>query len=277
MRVGVGLPTTTPGATGPLIVDWARRAEEGPFTSVGVLDRVVYRSYDPLVALAAAAAATSRVRLVSMVVIGPLRNTILLAKQAASIDAVSGGRLTLGVSIGARADDYDAVGADASTRGRRLTEQLGDIRDAWEDRAIGPEVAGDGPRLLVGGGSGEAFLRMARYANGYVHGGGPPRAFGAAAARARAAWIEAGRPGDPELWGQAYFALGGAEQGADYLRHYYAFTGAFAEKIAAGLLTTAASVKDMVRGYADAGCDELVFFPTTSDPAELDRLAEVVG
>ncbi len=277
MRIGVGLPTTTPGATGRLVVDWARQADQGPFTSLGVLDRVVYHSYDPLMALAAAAAVTERVGLVSMVVIGPLRNTILLAKQAASIDALSGGRLTLGLSIGARHDDYEAAGVDAGDRGRRLTEQLGAIRDAWEDRTIGPNVEGDGPRLLVGGGSGEAFLRMARYANGYVHGGGPPRAFAAAAAKARAAWVEAERPGEPELWGQAYFALGDPEAGVGYLRHYYAFTGAFAERIAAGNLTTAAAVKDLVRGYADAGCDELVLFPTTSDPDELSRLAEVVG
>ncbi len=276
MRIGVGLPTTTPGATGRLVVDWARQADQGPFTSVGVLDRVVYQSYDPLAALAAAAAVTERVRLVSMVVIGPLRNTTLLAKQAASIDAISGGRLTLGLSIGARHDDYEAVGVEPGDRGVRLTEQLGAIRDAWEDRAIGPDVAGDGPRLLVGGNSGEAFLRMARYANGYVHGGGPPRAFAAAAAKARAAWVEAERPGAPELWGQAYFHLGGGDAGADYLRHYYAFTGAFAERIAAGNLTSPAAVKDLVRGYADAGCDELVLFPTTSDPDELRRLTEVV-
>ncbi len=277
MRIGIGLPTTTPGATGELVVDWARRADPGPFTSVGVLDRIVYHSYDPLVALAAAAAVTDAVRLVSMVVIGPLRNTILLGKQAASIDAISGGRLTLGLSIGARHDDYQAAGIDPGDRGRRLTRQLGEIRDAWEDGAIGPDVLGDGPRLLVGGGSGEAFLRMARFANGYVHGGGPPRAFASAAAKARAAWVEAGRPGEPELWGQAYFSLTDADAGAAYLRRYYAFTGAFAAKIADGNLTTAAAVRDLVRGYADAGCDELVLFPTTSDPAELDRLADVVG
>ena len=87
MRVGVGLPSTLPGASGPLLVEWARRAEAGPFSSLGVLDRLVYDSYDPLLALAAAAAVTQRVRLVTMIVIGPLRNTTLLAKTAASLDS----------------------------------------------------------------------------------------------------------------------------------------------------------------------------------------------
>src|SRR5437899_3177869 len=84
------------------------------------------------------------------------------------------------------------------------------------------------------------FTRMARYADGHMHGGGPPRAFGGAVARALTAWSDLGRPGRPALWGMGYFALGdgAAEAGAEYLRHYYAFTGSFADKIAAGNLTS---------------------------------------
>ncbi|HXQ55317.1 MAG TPA: LLM class flavin-dependent oxidoreductase, partial [Actinomycetes bacterium] len=122
MEVGVGLPTTTPGADGRCVLEWARRAEDGPFASLGVLDRMVYPSVEPFAALSAAAAVTSRVRLVTMVVIGPLRNTVLLAKQAASLDLLSGGRLTLGLAIGARADDYEVMGVDRAGRGRRLGE-----------------------------------------------------------------------------------------------------------------------------------------------------------
>jgi hypothetical protein len=118
---------------------------------------------------------------------------------------------------------------------------------------------------------------MARCADGYVHGGGPPRAFAAAAARAWAAWRDLERPGRPELWGQGYFALGDADAGAAYLRDYYAFTGPFASKVAAGNLSSGRAVKDFVRGYEDAGCDHLVLLPTVSDPAQLDRLADVLG
>lgn len=279
MRIGVGLPTTTPGGDAALITDWAHRADrDGPFTSLGVLDRTVYNSYDPMMALAAAAAVTERVRLTSMIVIGPLRNTMTLAKQAASIDALAGGRLTLGLSIGARREDYDAVGARWAGRGEQLSNQLAELRDAWERDDIGPAPATPGgPDLLVGGGAGESFLRAARYADGYVHGGGPPRAFASAANKAHAAWRDAGRPGEPQLWGQAYFCLGDTAAGDAYLRDYYAFTGAFAERIAGGLLTTARAITDLVRGYAEAGCHELILFPTTSDPGELDRLAEVVA
>jgi alkanesulfonate monooxygenase SsuD/methylene tetrahydromethanopterin reductase-like flavin-dependent oxidoreductase (luciferase family) len=278
MEVGVGLPTTTPGADGTGILEWARRADRGPFASLGVLDRMVYRSVEPFAALSAAAAVTARARLVTMVVIGPLRNTALLAKQAASLDLLSAGRLTLGLAIGARTDDYRALGVDPAGRGRRLGEQLAELRELWEKAEVGPEpVQPGGPPLLAGGLSGEAFARMARGADGYVHGGGPPRAFAAAAARAWAAWRDLERPGRPQLWGQGYFALGDADAGDAYLRDYYAFTGPFAAKVAAGNLSSGRAVKDFVRGYEDAGCDHLVLLPTVSDPAQLDRLADVLG
>jgi alkanesulfonate monooxygenase SsuD/methylene tetrahydromethanopterin reductase-like flavin-dependent oxidoreductase (luciferase family) len=282
MRIGIGLPTSTPplGARhrGPELLAWATGAEAGPFASLGVTDRLVYDCTDPMVALAAAAAVTTRLRLVTMVVIGPIRPAAVLAAQAASLDALSGGRVTLGVSLGARRDDYDAAGADWSHRGRQLSDELAALRDIWEGTSVGPRPASPaGPDLLVGGGSGAAFLRAARYADGYVHGGGPPRAFAGAAERARAAWTDAGRPGDPQLWGQSYFSLADPDAGAAYLRHYYAFTGPFAERIAAGLLDSPKAIREQVAGYAEAGCDELVLLPATSDPSELARLADAVA
>ena len=257
------------------MLGWARRAEAARFSSLAVLDRVVYDSLEPFAALAGAAAATERVRLATMIAIGPLRPTALLAKQAASVNELSGGRFTLGLAVGARSDDYEATGVDPKGRGRKLDEQLAYIRGDVDGDRIGP--ARDGMQVLVGGGSGRAFSRMARYADGYAHGGGPPRAFESAAARARAAWTDLGRPGQPVLWGQGYFALGDAERGNDYLLDYYAFTGPFAERIAAANLTSARAVKDFVRGYEEAGCDELVLFPTVSDLGQLERLQEALA
>ncbi len=277
MQIGVGLPATIPGAPRRTVLDWAREADQGPFSSLGVLDRVLYDNYEPLTVLAAAAAITERVQLAACIIIAPLRRTALLAKEAASVQALSGGRLVLGLGLGARQDDYHATGVDMRTRGRRLTDQLVEMRRQWEDEAIGPRID-DRPLLLVGGGGGLAVSRMARYADGYVHSGGPPRAFARGAAEARAAWEDAGRPGKPVLWGMAYFQLGGdAGAGADYLREYYAFTGPFADRIAAGLLTDADEIDEFVRGYAEAGCDELILYPTITDIGELDRLATALA
>ncbi len=280
MEVGIGLPNTLKGATGDLMLDWARRADAGPFASLGVFDRLSYDSYDPLITLAAAAGATARIRLVTMIITGPLRNDALLAKEVASLDALSGGRLTLGIALGARKEDYDVAGIEYTTRGRRLSEQLAALRAAWEDEMFGPHPAQPGgPEIVVGGLNDSAYARAARYADGYVHGGGPPRAFAAAATKARAAWVDAGRPGQPRLWAQGYYALGeeAAEAGRAYMLDYYAFTGPFAERIAAGLLTTPQAIVQFVRGYAEAGCDHLVLFPTVARIEQLERLTEVVG
>ncbi|MGH3440794.1 MAG: LLM class flavin-dependent oxidoreductase, partial [Nitriliruptorales bacterium] len=122
MELGIGLPATVPGAAPATVVEWARRADVGPFASVGVLDRFRYDNYDPLVALSAAAAVTERVQLVTMILIAPLRERASLAKQVASLDALSGGRLVLGVAIGARADDYAASEFEKAARGDRLTD-----------------------------------------------------------------------------------------------------------------------------------------------------------
>jgi alkanesulfonate monooxygenase SsuD/methylene tetrahydromethanopterin reductase-like flavin-dependent oxidoreductase (luciferase family) len=279
MRVGIGLPTTVPGTDGRLLIEWARRADEGPFSSLGVLDRLAYDSSDPFLTLSAAASVTQRVKLATTIIIGPLQSTILLAKAAASLDSLSDGRLVLGLAVGARKEDYDVAGVEYRTRGKRLQEQLASLRDIWEEGHVVPRPARrGGPEILVGGLSDVGYARMSRYADGYVHGGGPPRAFARAADKARAAWYDAGRPGTPQLWAQGYFAFGEApaEAGARYLRHYYAFAGPFAERIAAGLLTTPQAVAGFLRGYAEAGCDELVLFPTSNDISQLEQLAELL-
>lgn len=272
------MPNAVPGTPAGLLVEWAREADAGPFSSVGVVDRVVYECHDPLSTLAAVATATERIGLVTMVLIGPLRDNAVLARETATIDAASGGRLTLGLAVGARAEDYAARGVSTKARGDRLTEQLLDLRLFWEREKVAATTRG--PRLLVGGSSDVTFLRAARYADGYVHGGGLPRTFVRAADTARTAWSELSRTGSPQLWAQGYFALGDApvvEQGRAYMRDYYAFTGPFAERIAEGMLATPQAVAQFVRAYAEAGCDELVLFPAVADLAQIDLLAHALA
>ena len=276
VNIGIGLPTTVPGATGDLVLEWARRADAGPFSSVGVLERVVYDSYDPFAALAAAAAATSRVRLATMIAIGPLRSTALLAKQAASVHGLSGGRLTLGLAVGARTEDFDAAGVEHKGRGKRLGEQLayirgdvdGDQRRALARRDRDPRRRAQRPGLLADGAL-RGRLRAQRRASAGVRERG----------RARARRVERSRPsGEAEALGPGLLRVRRPRsRRATYLRDYYAFTGPFAEKIAAGNLTSARAVKDYVRGYEEAGCDELVLFPTVAEIDELERLQEALA
>ncbi len=132
MDVGIGLPNAVSGVDRSGIVDWARRAEQAGFSSLGTIDRIVYPSYEPLISLAAAAAVTERIRLTTDILITPLRtNTALLAKQAATIDNLSGGRLVLGLAVGGRPDDYEASGADFAARGATFDGQLAELNSVW--------------------------------------------------------------------------------------------------------------------------------------------------
>src|ERR687897_2383909 len=159
MRIAIGLPSRVSSASGAVMLEWIIRAERGPFASVVVTDRVVSQALEPLTVLAMAAGATQRIRLMTSVVIGPTRETTLLARQAATIDVLSGGRLTLGIGIGVRESDYVATGYDFHRRGRRAEEQLPILRRLWsgeslsdEIGAIGPRPCGaNGPELLIGG------------------------------------------------------------------------------------------------------------------------------
>src|SRR6266498_2429978 len=181
MQIGIGLPNPIPGTTGETIIQWARRAEGAGFSSLATIDRIVYPSYESLIALAAAAAVTERVGLMTNVLLGPTRNPVLLAKEAASVDQLSGGRLTLGLGVGAREDDFEAAGLDFHTRGKRWDEDLELIHRTWRGepmgagKPVGPRPArGDRVPILIGGMSDRAVERTVRWAIGWTVGGAPP-------------------------------------------------------------------------------------------------------
>jgi alkanesulfonate monooxygenase SsuD/methylene tetrahydromethanopterin reductase-like flavin-dependent oxidoreductase (luciferase family) len=286
MDVGIGLPSTIPGVERDHLLEWARRAEARGFSCLGTIDRIVYDNYEPLIALAAAAAVTERIRLATSILIAPYRaNGALVAKQAASVDRISNGRLVLGVAVGGRQDDYQASGVDFHTRGRRFEQMLAQWQAIWAGEsfgtagAIGPRPPHQRPTLMLGGSADVAFERAARYGDGWLMGGGAPDQFREGAAKLRAAWEAAGRQGAPRTMALAYFALGErAEPAANrYLGDYYAFLGEYAGTIAASAATDAATVKHYVQGFTDAGCDELVLFPCDPDPEQVDLLAAAIA
>jgi alkanesulfonate monooxygenase SsuD/methylene tetrahydromethanopterin reductase-like flavin-dependent oxidoreductase (luciferase family) len=287
MDVAIGLPNAIPGTAGRTLVEWAERAEQAGFSSLGTIGRLVYSSYDDLIALAAAAAVTERIRLTTSILVAPLHaNAALLAKQAASLDRLSGGRLVLGLAIGSRDDDYHASGLPAKGRGRRLDAQLEEMKRIWsgDERgiagAIGPPPVRDGgPELILGGQGEPTFRRVARFGDGWMHSGGPPEAFSELAAAVDRVWHDAGRSGEPRKLAQAYFALGpNARQAADsYIKSYYAWLGPIADQIAAGTLVTKEMVRSHVAALEQSGCDELIIIPCSPELDEVSRLAEAVS
>ena len=280
MDVAIALPNAVPGTSGADLIEWARRADGRGFSSLGTIDRIAYDNYEPLAALAAAAAVTERIGLCTSVLLGPLReNAVELAKQALSVHALSGGRLTLGIGLGGRDDDYEISGLETRGRGKRLDQILERMQEVWGGDEVGPKLEGT-PRLVVGGAADASFARAARFGEGWIAGGSPPEQYAEMADKARAAWVEAGREGEPRLMGLAYFALGdNAEADATaYLTDYYAWLGEeVAGYIAGSAAKDAETVQQYVAAFADAGCGELIFCPSSSDPAQVDLLAAALG
>jgi alkanesulfonate monooxygenase SsuD/methylene tetrahydromethanopterin reductase-like flavin-dependent oxidoreductase (luciferase family) len=245
MKIGIGLPTAVQGVDRAGIVEWARRAEAG-------------------------GAVTERIGLMTDVLLAPLRpNTALLAKQATTIDTLAGGgRLTLGLGVGSRGDDFEASGVDFSMRGRTLDRQLVTLQ-----AALGKA------RLLVGGRSAASFRRAALHAGGWTAGGGSPDDFAQGLEQLRAAWTAAGRTDAARTAALAYFALGADAEAAvrTSVGAYYRFDDAYSRRVLANALTDEDALRRAIARYAEAGADELILFPASRDPEQVDWLAQVAS
>jgi alkanesulfonate monooxygenase SsuD/methylene tetrahydromethanopterin reductase-like flavin-dependent oxidoreductase (luciferase family) len=286
VKIGIGLPNTTPGATGELIVAWARLAEERGFSSLATIDRVAYPSFDTFATLAAAAAVTERIGLFPDILLAPTRSTALLAKEAASVDQISRGRLTLGVGVGTRRDDYEVAGVEFRDRGKRFNDQLVALKAALAgerlpgfDGVVAPEpVRPGGPPLVIGGTADVAFERMVAHGIGWTAGGGPPEVVVPIVHRVREAWRQAGRDGEAYVYALSYFGLGEehTETSKRSITTYYAFLGERVVAFAESVPRTPEAIMERQRQFAEGGVDELIWDPTVPDLDQVDRLADVV-
>ncbi|HKA03988.1 MAG TPA: LLM class flavin-dependent oxidoreductase [Acidimicrobiales bacterium] len=283
MRIGIGLRAAVPGVDATTIATWAAHAERAGFASVGVIDRLVYDNLEPLTALAAAAASTERVELITTVLdVGWRANPVLLAKQLASVELLSGGRLTAGLGLGGWPEDFVASGVPISGGGARLDEALAAMRQAW-----GGQLAGRGgpmrplpygrPSLLFGGLVPAAHRRAAMEGDGWVAPlMGMPRLEDGADS-VRRLWTDARRAGAPRIVTGRYFSLGpSADAVADeYLRHYYGAD--FFAQARADTLTDPHQVREGIERLAGAGVTDLVLYPSSAEPDQLDRLADAAA
>jgi alkanesulfonate monooxygenase SsuD/methylene tetrahydromethanopterin reductase-like flavin-dependent oxidoreductase (luciferase family) len=260
------------------VLDWARRADAAGFSSLGTIDRLVYPNYEPLIALAGAAAVTERIRLATSILLAPLRsNAALFAKQAASLQALSGGRLVLGLAVGGRPDDFEASGVPLEGRGTRLTEMLEEMKRVWAD-GMSPDVSQDPPKLILGGTVDATFRRAAKYADGWIAGGGGPEYFAEPRDKVRAAFEAAGRTDRPRTMALTYFSLDEdpETQVRATIGDYYAFAGEYRDMVVTNAAKGEDAVRERVRAFEEAECDELIMFPASADPEQVDRLAAVV-
>jgi alkanesulfonate monooxygenase SsuD/methylene tetrahydromethanopterin reductase-like flavin-dependent oxidoreductase (luciferase family) len=286
MRIALGLPSRIAGASGEMMLEWITRADRGPFSSVVVTDRIVSQALEPLSVLAMAAGATRRIGLMTSVVIGPTRETTLLARQAATIDVLSNGRLTLGIGIGVRENDYDASGFNFHRRGRRVEEQLPILRRLWSGEALSNTIGSIGPRsprnsgpeLLIGGYVPAIVQRIAKWGDGYMApGGGEPESMVKMWREIERAWRDAGRQGKPRWVGASYFALGpnAVEHATQYINANYGYNPVLAARRLRALPTSRTAVENAIKRQADMGVDEFILRPCAESFEQMDLLAEI--
>ena len=298
--VGLGIPTPAPDARPDTPLHFARRAEAVGAHSVWAIDRLVLDNQEALVALAAAAGATERVRLGTSILLGTLRPPLLLAKMVATLDQVSNGRVILGLGVGSRADDFAAVQVPFERRGPRLGEQIRLLKAAWSGEpidhqggaySVGVGPVGPPPRqrphppLWLGGSSDAALRRAARLADGYV--GGASRGaegFRANWQKVRRFAEEAGR--DPDALTPAVLVYAVVDDDRDralgvaarYMDHYYGSRRpgvSPAELVgSAHLVGPADEAARKAQAYFEAGAEVLILGSMTADPAYLDRLCD---
>ena len=140
MRFGISLPVRELGDDIAAIKEFAQAAEELGFTHLRVPDQVIRADsgalHEPHTVMTFVAAVTSTIELVPSVIILPARPTVLVAKQAATLDSLSGGRLRLGIGVGRYPEEYEALGADFHNRGARCEEQMELLRLLWTQETV---------------------------------------------------------------------------------------------------------------------------------------------
>jgi alkanesulfonate monooxygenase SsuD/methylene tetrahydromethanopterin reductase-like flavin-dependent oxidoreductase (luciferase family) len=284
VRIGIGLPVAVPGRRATEVTRWASDAERLGFQSLAVIDRLVYDNLEPLIALTAAAAVTTNVELFTTVLsVGWRNNPVLLAKQLASIDQISGGRLTAGLGLGGWPDDYALSGVGLAGRGKAFDDTLATLRRVWAGQVKGessamPESPNGGPPVLIGGATPAAYARVARSGAGWLAPGFGWDLLLAGMQAVRAEWEKAGRSGRPRMLVERYFCLG-ADRDAEtehYLARYWENTPAYVEPMRADLLTDDDHLRSELTRLARAGCDDLVLLPCSSSPGQVQLLADAL-
>jgi alkanesulfonate monooxygenase SsuD/methylene tetrahydromethanopterin reductase-like flavin-dependent oxidoreductase (luciferase family) len=286
------MPVMEPDLDATILRSWAAAVDSGPFSSLCWGERIAFDNPDSLTLLGALAAWTDRVQLVTTVIVPQLHDPVMLAKALATGHLLSEGRLTVGLGVGGRHEDYQAVGADVSTQTMRgMAERVATMRQVWAGEKltdsvlpVGPPVRDSGPSLLVGTIGPKTVRSAAAWADGMA---GTTLDLDVDKQNelfdvARQAWAQAGRP-KPHLATSFWFALGPQEsaraQVHTHLRRYMNWIPAeFVDAIAptTGWAGSEDELAATLRGFAAIGTDEIHLIPTSSDLGQLRAVADVV-
>jgi len=290
MTVGVALPQMAEGLDRARLLSWCRGIDEGPFSSVSAGERITFHNLDGFTLCTAAAALTERVRILVNVAVLPWHAPALVAKELASMDIVSNGRVEVAVGVGGRQQDYAALGSSFAGRHRRLDEAVVEVKRLWgggaaaDGERVGPTpIQVGGPPIMASAMGPKSLARAANWAIG-VSGFtllGDARETSKLFRATEKAWADAGRHDHPRLVTGSFVALGdGAKSTLQGFAE--AYLKVFSPELAKGLseampLHDPKALVDLLDEVEAAGADEFIVVPATSDPAMLDELARVVA
>ncbi len=294
MKVGMTLPVTEPGWTRDVLMQWAQKIDQGPYSSLALGERICFPSPELMTTLGACAVLTNSVQLITTVIILPMHDPVLTAKQLATVDVLSDGRLTVGVGTGGREEDYIATGVDLThKRIAVMAKHVETLRRVWRGekvvantlRPVEPfPVQDGGPAIIAGVMGPKGLASAAQWADGISGMSVSGKAAEAEQAfkQAEKAWADAERADRPVLKTAFWYALGdnADEQIQTHLTRYFNWLDpASRDAMVAhgGFRGSAQQFKDRLKAFADTGAEEVLLIPTSIDPSEVDRAAEVVA
>jgi alkanesulfonate monooxygenase SsuD/methylene tetrahydromethanopterin reductase-like flavin-dependent oxidoreductase (luciferase family) len=291
MKIGLCFPYTQEGLTRDITLEWFKRVDEGPFSTISCGERMVGSSVDMMATIAAAAAVTKRVRIVPTLYVLPMHPAIKVAKHAATLDMISGGRTSITVGIGGRVHDYKCMENEPIARYAKMDEQVAQIRRIWAGEIpfegaepIGPAlVQPNGPPILAGVMGPKAVARAAKWADGVYSwsGNGVAEEMKQQQERVVAAWEAEGRETAPERIGGFWCSL--APNADEKLKAYvYKYIKVMGEKAAKGMASmvdrsTPDAIRASLDAYEEAGVEECWLNTATAEFSELDGLMEVMA
>ena len=274
-------------------ISFFKAADEMGFHSLWAIERLLHsvRVVQPFTTLAAAAAVTSRVRLGTAVALAPLRHPITLAADVANLDYLSGGRVSLGISLGGRPDEFDALGIPMGRRLGRYQESLSLLPRLWTEEGVThhgrnfqldnvslatrPVQAGGVP-LLLAGGSDAALQRAALQSDGWINGSaGSAEEVGQRCRTIMDLATDAGRPwGDRPLGKIIYMSI---DESRDRSRQRLAppLTGYYGPRYDVDGLCAMGPAEECaayVNAYVEAGVNLLLLGLPWPDLTQLERI-----
>ncbi len=294
MKISLCLPYMERDFGRKELLDWCRLADDGPFHAISCGERITGYTLEMRNMLAFAAAVTERVRLVPSLYVLPMHNAVWAAKEIATLDVLSEGRVTLAVGVGGREMDYKAVGADFKGRHQRMDEQIETMRKIWageppfegaefvDAKEVGPKPIQEDIPILAGVMGEKPMARASKWAHGVYSFAmdGDAGLSNHFKTMAEDKWSGSDRSEQPYFAGGFWYSL--ADNAEQHLKEYvYQYLLTFGEghaRSTADTMTrfTEQSIAEGIQGIKDIGSDEIFMVPASSSIQELERLEKLI-